>query len=216
MDLRLNDKLFVVSGASSGLGHAVALQLLEEGAKIIAIARTIGSLEELIAKYPEEIEIISGDVQNDETHQLILKAVNGKTLDGIFVNAGGPPAKRIAETNIDDWDKGYELVIRWKIKLVLDLLPKFRDQGYGRILFSESSSVKQPVDNLVLSNSLRLAIIGFAKTLSSEHAHEGITVNTIAPGYHETAAVERLFKKKMELEGVSYEEAKEANLNRIT
>jgi 3-oxoacyl-[acyl-carrier protein] reductase len=88
-------------------------------------------------------------------------------------------------------------------------------QGYGRILFSESASVKQPVENLVLSNSLRLVIAGFSKTVSQEYAGFGITSNLIAPGYHDTEAVKRLFIKKSEQENIPVEEAKKQSINTI-
>jgi len=99
--------------------------------------------------------------------------------------------------NMQMWDEAWETVVRWKIALTDLLLPIFKKQNYGRMLFIESVSVKQPVKNLVLSNALRPAIIGFAKTLSQEVAANGITVNVLAPGYHSTAAMERLFTKRL-------------------
>jgi 3-oxoacyl-[acyl-carrier protein] reductase len=141
--------------------------------------------------------------------------VEGRELHGDFVNAGGPPAMTIGETGISDWDSGYRLLIRWKIDLILRLLPRFTAKGYGRILFSESSSIKQPVENLVLSNSLRMTIAGFSKSLAQEYAPSGITSNLIAPGYHNTKAVERLYVKKSEKEGISIEEAKKKVEERI-
>jgi len=145
----------------------------------------------------------------------LVDIIGSKRIDGLFVNAGGPPAKSIEETSMQDWDEAYHSVLRWKIYLTRKLLPGFTGRGYGRILFSESSSVKQPVPNLVLSNSYRLAIAGFAKTLSEEVAHKGITVNLIAPGYHDTDAVNRLFKKKSEVQHISFEEAKESTIRSI-
>ena len=119
------------------------------------------------------------------------------------------------ETRMQDWDEAYRLLLRWKVQLVKRLLPLFKKQQYGRILFSESSTVKQPIENLVLSNSLRMAIAGAAKTLALEVASEGITVNLIGPGYHETSAVDRLFKKKSELEGITIEEARNRTISGI-
>ncbi len=88
------------------------------------------------------------------------------------------------------------------------MLEKFQEQEYGRILFIESAAVKQPIENLILSNSLRMAVVGFAKTLSQEVAHQGITCNILAPGYHATPAMERLFANKSLLLGISSDEAK--------
>ena len=99
--------------------------------------------------------------------------------------------------------------------LVKRLLPLFLQRKYGRILFSESVSIKQPVENLVLSNSLRMAVAGMAKTLALEVAAKGITVNVIGPGFHDTSAVDRIFARKSELGGISPEEARKAVVEQI-
>lgn len=215
MDLKINDQLFVVTGASSGLGNAVAITLLKEGAGVIVVSRRESPLNEMSTAYPGKVDIVIGDVQDEGTLEGIMKVIDGRSLSGIFVNAGGPPAMSFEETSLEEWDKAYRLLIRWKVDLVRRLLPGFRKQAYGRILFSESSTVKQPIDNLVLSNAMRMAIAGAAKTLSQEVASSGITVNIIAPGFHETAAIDRLFKKKSEMEGISAEEARQGMLDKI-
>jgi 3-oxoacyl-[acyl-carrier protein] reductase len=215
MDLKLKDDLFIVTGATAGLGRAVLERLVQEKARIIAVARRGEELEKLKDKHPEVELVIQGDVSRNEVVDMIMDALPGKHLSGVFVNAGGPPAMTVAETEMSDWDNGYRLLIRWKIDLVKRLLPLFVGRKYGRILFSESSSVRQPVENLVLSNSLRLAIVGFSKSLAQEYATHGITSNVIAPGYHETSAVERLYVKKSEQEGISVDEAKKRVEERI-
>jgi 3-oxoacyl-[acyl-carrier protein] reductase len=150
-----------------------------------------------------------------ETLERLLKTINHRRLDGICINAGGPPAKAFLETSLEDWDVAYKTLLRWKVDLTQKLLPFFREQGYGRILYIESESVKQPVKNLVLSNSLRLAVVGFVKTLSQEVAHEGITLNILAPGFHDTPAAQRLFVKRSEVDGVTKEEAKQKYTDQI-
>ena len=110
---------------------------------------------------------------------------------------------------MEDWDEAYASLLKWKVELTKMLLPKFREQQYGRILFLESASVKQPIENLVLSTSMRLAVVGYAKTLSEEMAHNGITVNVLAPGYHDTKALKRLFEKKSRDENITLDEARE-------
>lgn len=172
-------------------------------------------LRELSDRYPGQITLISGDIREGSICEEIIGYSNRNGIHGIFVNAGGPPAKKISEASINDWDDAYQLLIRWKVGLVSRILPVMVRQGYGRILFSESSSVRQPVENLVLSNSLRLAIAGFSKTLSLEYAQFGITSNLIAPGHHDTEAVKRLFVKKSEQENISFEEAKNRSINNI-
>jgi len=121
----------------------------------------------------------------------------------------GQPAKSFLETDIDDWDGGWHSLVRWKLMITMRFLPLFRKQQYGRLLFIESVSVKQRVENLALSNSLRLAVVGFAKTLSGEVAKENITVNVMAPGYHNTAAMQRLFQKMSSSQGITLSEAKD-------
>jgi 3-oxoacyl-[acyl-carrier protein] reductase len=215
MNLGIGSQNLIVTGASSGLGKAVAERLAEEGASLLIIARRKELLIDLSDQYPGKITVITGDVREGSVQDAILEHCGRSGLDGIFVNAGGPPARKISETTGADWDEAYQLLIRWKVNLVTRLLPIMVSQGYGRILFSESASVKQPVDNLVLSNSLRLAIAGFSKTLSQEYAGFGITSNLIAPGYHDTEAVKRLFVKKSEQENISIDEAEKRSINTI-
>ncbi len=208
MNLNLKNKLFIIPGATSGFGRAILIQLLEEGAYVIGIARTKEKLDELQAQYPGCLQAVYGDISEDSTQQKVFDLLDGRELSGVLVNAGGPPAKSFLETTPEDWDEAYNKLLRWKVAFVQKLLPVFQKQKYGRFVFIESSSVKQPVENLVLSTSLRLAVVGMVKTLSEEHAHEGITFNVMAPSYHETPAVKRLFQKKSENLGISLEEAK--------
>lgn len=208
MDLRLKDQLFVVTGSSSGFGKAIATRLIMEGAHVIINARGEEKLEALRLKYPDQVESITGDITSDATISNLLKKLHGKKLHGIVINAGGPPAKSFINTEITDWDNAYEKILRWKVKLTQELLEKFENQQYGRILYIESASVKQPVENLVLSNSLRLAVVGFVKTLSQEIAHQGVTLNILAPGYHSTPAMERLYAHRSLLLGITPEDAK--------
>jgi len=148
------------------------------------------------------------DITTPNFPESLIKQIGGRSLAGILINAGGPPAKAALETNINDWDNAYNLLLRWKVELMLNLTPLFKKNHYGRVLFIESTSVKQPIENLALSTSLRLAVVGVAKTLSQELAQEGITVNVIAPGSHDTKALERLFFRKSEDLGISVEQAK--------
>lgn len=208
MKLNIKDKLFVVTGATSGLGKGVADALLEEDAKVIVVARDQLRLNEFAKRKPDLIETLSGDITQPETIQALVSKIGEREIDGLLVNAGGPPAKSFIETDMLDWDTAYNNILRWKVEVTKALLPKFLNQNYGRILYIESSSVKQPVENLVLSNSLRLGVVGFVKTLSQEVANKGVTLNVMAPGFHNTPAAERLFKKRSEIEGISIEAAR--------
>ena len=208
MDLQLNGKLFLVCGASSGFGRAVAEQLLTDGANIIAIARREEKLKELETSSPGQVRTIVGDLSDPETLNEVETAINGKELHGVLINGGGPPALAALETSLEQWDDAYLKVMRWKIDLTLKLVPHFAKSGYGRILFIESQSVKQPIQNLVLSNAFRAGVVGFAKTLSQEIADKGITVNVLAPGSHYTPAIDRVIQKRADNSGESFETVK--------
>ncbi|MCF8378211.1 MAG: SDR family oxidoreductase [Bacteroidales bacterium] len=209
MDLNIKEKLFIVTGAGSGLGKGIATALLNEGAKVIVIARTKEKLEDLNNSFPGQVEMITADVTKSDIFTKIQNQISGRYLNGILFNAGGPPAKSFLETEMEDWDTAYANVMRWKVDLTKKILPLFRKQKYGRLVYIESESVKQPIENLVLSNSFRLGVVGFVKTLSREIASEGINLNVMAPGFHDTPAAQRLFVKRSEVENISLEEAKE-------
>lgn len=207
MDLQLTNQLFIVGGATSGFGKAVAEGLLREGARIIAVARSADKLQQLQKSHPFQVEIVPGDITLPETLDALFERIGNRRIEGALVNAGGPPALKAMETTLADWDAAYHSVLRWKVDFTLRLIPLLAAHNYGRVVYIESASVKQPMENLVLSNALRLAVVGFVKTLSQEVAHQGITLNVLAPGYHATGAMDRLFRKKSEQSGISMEEA---------
>ncbi len=208
MDLQLKDRLFIVTGASSGFGKAIATTLSEEHAKVIAVARGMDKLESLQKTHPS-IEILSLDITLPESLEILVNTLGKRELTGIVVNAGGPPAKAFLETVMEDWDEAYHNILRWKVDLTKTFLPFFEKNSYGRYLFIESVSVKQPVPNLVLSTSLRLAVTGFVKTFSDEIAYKGITANIMAPGFHVTPALERVIIKHSKVHGLSFDEARD-------
>lgn len=209
MDLHIKDQLFVVCGATSGFGNAVVKKLIADGAKLIAIARGQDQLDKLVQANPKSVESLCGDITQSETIQLLVSKIGDRKLSGVFVNAGGPPAMKTLETSLDDWDNAYHQLLRWKVELTQAIVPLMIKEKYGRMVFLESSAVKQPIDNLVLSTSLRLSVVGFIKTLSQEIAESGVCLNILAPGYHETPAINRLLDKKAEQENISTQEAKD-------
>ena len=209
MDLKLKDKTFIVCGATGGFGLAIAKLLISENAYVIAVARGKDKLGKLASEHKNNIEIFSGDISQPETIQELKNKFGGRKIDGILVNAGGPPARKFAETKLTDWDEAYRNLLRWKVELVQTFLPGLLENRYGRFLFIESASVKQPLENLVLSTSLRLSVVGLVKSLSNEFPDKDVTFNILAPGYHYTSAFERLINKKAENEGISFSQAKE-------
>ena len=215
MDLKIKNQWFIVGGATSGFGNATALKLLDEGANVLAIARNAEALQELHNRFPQNTNILAGDLKMPETLVRLKDSFDLSVFSGAFINAGGPPAMRVMDTNLTDWDDAYNLILRWKVAITQLLIPYFVENKYGKLVFVESVSVKQPVENLVLSNSLRMAVVGFVKTLSQETAGKYICMNIMAPGYHDTPAVQRVFKKKAELSGISIEEAKASLISHI-
>jgi len=209
MDLKLAGQRFIVCGASSGFGEAVARQLLTEGARLILIARRGDQLRDKFGHFDEQPEILEGSLIYRETLDKIEQAAKKEELHGILFNAGGPPTGTPLQTDMKDWDSAWQLVMRWKIDLSLRLSPILKENGYGRMLFIESQSVKQPLPNLVLSNAFRAGVVGFAKSLALEVAKNGVTVNILAPGSHETPAIERVIKNNSSIKGISYDKTKE-------
>jgi len=216
MNLKISGKLFIVGGATSGFGRAVTASLAGEGAIIITIARGNEALQELQKKYPDNIEILCADIMHPDTKEQLLTIINGRQVHGMLINAGGPPAKTASEATLEDWDTAYKTVLRWKIDMMQALVPGMINNNYGRIVFVESASVKQPMENLVLSNSMRLAVVGYVKTLSQEISKYGITLNVLAPGYHVTAAMNRLLKKKTEQTGSTEESVVSEYINQTS
>lgn len=209
MDLDLNDKLFVVLGASSGFGKAIAERLIQENASVIAVARRADLLKCDSKHGCNRYIPMQADVTSEDFIENLMKQLDGKMLHGILLNAGGPPAGGFMETNLAQWMDAFHQVFYWKIRLLQRLIPKLIEAGYGRIVLIESVSVKQPVKQLVLSNAFRPGVAGMVRTLADEVSGNGITINIMAPGYHETEAMKRLFVKKSETLGIGLEEARE-------
>lgn len=209
MDLKINNKWFLVSGASSGLGKAIAERLLNENANVVLVARREEKLISIAKKFPGKVKYIAVDISQPESIERIRAIHDINDYAGVLINAGGPPAMSFQETEIKDWDEAYRLLLRWKIQIVKLFLPVFTKINYGRLLFIESFSIKQPVENLVLSNSLRLAVAGMVKTISQEVSGMDITLNILCPGYHDTEALHRIFKKQSEISGITINEAQE-------
>ncbi|MDA3892730.1 MAG: SDR family oxidoreductase [Salinivirgaceae bacterium] len=215
MDLRIKNQTFLICGATSGFGKSTAIALINEGAKVVGVARNERRLLAMEKKYVGKFIPLKGDIHTsttiDQAYELALK----HNISGVLINAGGPPAMSFDETKLENWDEAYRTLLRWKVELTQKLLPHFKSQNYGRFIYIESSSVKQPIENLVLSTSLRLSVVGMVKTLSQEISDQHINFNIIAPGSHATPAIERLIKNKSEMAGISYEQAKDEWIKNI-
>src|SRR6476646_6279339 len=214
MDFGLKDKIALIAGSSKGLGRAVAEELAAEGAGLVLCARDSKSLNAT----RDEITNTTGTpvvtVQADRTKaEDISRVVNAGLerfgrIDILVTNNGGPPAGQFESLSQSQWEAAVRLTLYSAIELTRQVLPGMKERRWGRILNITSIAVKQPVDNLMLSNSLRAAVTGFARTLANEVAADGITVNNILPGYTRTERVEELANMMAEKQGITAAEFK--------
>lgn len=213
MDLGLRDKVALVAASSQGLGKAVALSLAQEGAKVSICARD----EEQLNATADEIRESTGStvlaVPTDVTAREALDDWVDRTVDElgpasiVVTNAGGPPPGNFFDLEEDDWRAALDLTLLSAVHLAYKTVPHMREAGWGRLITVTSISVKMPLGNLLLSNSVRMAVIGLTKSLSNEFAGEGITVNSVLPGWTRTGRVEQLLQDRAERAGTSVEEA---------
>ena len=204
MDLGIKNKVALVTASSKGLGKAVALQLSREGAQVIICARNKETLfrtrDEIAAETEGIVEAFIADVTNKKQIKKMVEQIVKKfsTIDILVCNAGGPPAGMADEFSLDDYRDAIELNLLSTINLCYEVIPLMKKQRWGRIVNMTSVSVKQPINNLILSNTSRTGVLGFAKSLSNQVAKYGITVNTVCPGYTKTQRVENLAKSFQE------------------
>jgi 3-oxoacyl-[acyl-carrier protein] reductase len=212
MDLGLRGKIALVSAASRGLGRAVAEALAAEGASLIICARGMAALEEagreIAQRTGAEVEMVGADVATAEGIARAWQHARDRfgRVDVLVTNAGGPPSGPFESHEWDVWQQAVELTLRSAVELTRLVLPGMKDRRWGRILNVTSIAVKQPVDNLMLSNSIRAAVTGFGRTLANEVARYGITVNNMLPGYTRTERVEQLNAATAAREGVAVED----------
>jgi len=202
MDLKLKGKTAIVTGASRGLGYAVANLLASEGVKIILNSRDPNNLRnsaELIRKSnPAQVIPVAGDITNPSTPLLLAEAVkeNFGCLDLLITNAGGPPVGSFESFDDADWDEAVELSFISHVRLIRAALPLLKESSSASILTITSFSVKQPLPNLILSNSIRSATVGLTKSLALELGPVGIRVNSILPAWTETERVRELMEDR--------------------
>lgn len=198
MDLGLKDKIPFVAASSQGLGKAVALELSKEGAKVIINGRKKESLEKTKKEIEQatngEVLALVGDlsVANDRKRIIeeALKAYG--SIDILVTNTGGPPSGKFEQFKEEDWDNAYRTLLASAVGLINGFLPGMKEKHWGRIIAITSQAVKQPVNNLILSNSVRASVAGLIKTLSNEVAQYAVTVNSVMPGYTETDRLKHL------------------------
>ncbi|MGH2691622.1 MAG: SDR family oxidoreductase [Actinomycetota bacterium] len=212
MDLGLEGRPALVAAASRGLGRACAASLAAEGARVAICARDRGALEatrdEIAESTGSEVVAVPADVSREEDAVRFVRegteALGGCQI--LVANAGGPPTGRFEELEDDAFREALEALFFSTLRMARGAIPSMREAGYGRIVVISSIAVKQPIPNLILSNTARAAVAGWTKTLSDEVARDGITVNAVMPGRVWTDRVRYLVEGAAQESGRSVED----------
>ncbi|MBI4407628.1 MAG: SDR family oxidoreductase [Candidatus Kerfeldbacteria bacterium] len=192
MDLGLNNKTVLVAAASQGLGKAIAEGFTAEGAKVFTCSRHTP---------------IQCDLTNPEQIRQLLETIG--PIDVLVTNAGGPKPGTFSAISDADWEATFQLTFMSAIHLIRGVLPHMQQQHWGRIICLTSTSVKQPLDNLITSNAIRAAVANLAKSLANEYGQDGITVNVVAPGMFETDRLQKLIQSRADASGYMFDEEKD-------
>ena len=211
MDLGLRDRVALVSGASSGLGLAIAQALAAEGAAVAMMARRAPLLEQeatSIVRSGGRAIAVPGDVRNTADVERVTRRTEEALgpVDILVANAGGPPPTTFADTEEAQYRDALELNLMGSIRLAQACVPGMRSRRRGRVIFLTSIAAKQPMPGLLLSNTARAGLLGFAKTLATECAPDNVLVNTVLPGHYDTARARELAEARAKKSGASVDE----------
>ena len=197
MELGLKGRVALVAAASGGIGYASATELAREGARVFICSRDGGRVREAAAEMASqtgaEVTGVAADVTSDADVEAFVNAADDAAgrVDVLVTNAGGSPGSNFEETELEMYRRAFELNALSAIRLARLVMPGMRERKWGRIVNVTSISVKQPIAGLLLSNTVRAGLTGWAKTLSNEVAADGVTVNNVAPGWTLTARQEQ-------------------------
>lgn len=221
MDLGLKNKTVLVLASSKGLGRAVAHAYASEGAKVMISSRKQEDLQQTAATITQEtgqeVSYYAADVcKQEDIHSLVRHTADHfGTVDVLINNAGGPPSGSFEDFDDQAWYDAFELNLLSYIRSIREVLPYMKKQKAGRIVNIASSSIKEPIDGLVLSNTLRNGVAGLAKSLATELAPLHILINTVGPGQIKTDRLNALDQKKADLKDVSLEEIQRLNADKV-
>lgn len=213
MDLGLRGKVALVAAASKGLGRAVAHELAAEGASLAICSRDAAAIaatgRDIAEATGAEVLSQAADVTQPAAIAAFVQAALARfgRIDILVTNGGGPPPGRFESLDAVAWQAAAQLTLFAPVEFARHVLPGMKARGWGRILNITSIAVKQPVENLMLSNSLRAAVTGWARTLASEVAPQGVTVNNLMPGYTSTERVDELARAVATRDGITSEQA---------
>ena len=220
MELSLQGKTALVVASSRGLGKAIAKQFILEGANVMLASRNDERLKEAENELKElgqgRVQSVRCDITNpSDISNMAEKTIHAfGGIDILINNAGGPPAGGFEDMKDEDWQRAFELNLLSYIRIIRETLPALKQSG-GRIINIASSSIKEPIPGLILSNTFRLGIVGLAKTLSAELAPHGILVNTVAPGRIATERIKELDRAAAERNGLEPEAVAQAQRETI-
>ncbi|MCL6453763.1 MAG: SDR family oxidoreductase [Alicyclobacillus sp.] len=213
MDLGLTGKVALVAASSGGLGFATAQQFAREGATVVLTSRSADRLEDARRRVVEEtgnasVYAFAADVSKGADIDRLFASIEAHVggVDVLVTNAGGPPPGSFATVTEPQWEAAFQLSLMSVVRLIRGVLPNMQAKRWGRIVNFTSSSIKQPIDNLILSNTFRTAVAGLAKSLALELAPDGILVNTMGPGRIATDRVASLDAGNAERAGVPLDE----------
>lgn len=215
MDLKLQDKVILIAASSQGIGYGIAEAAAREGARLSLCSRSPEKIEKAAASLKDRYGV---DVRGYPCDAVDAAAVNGWIesslkdfggVDGLVVNAGGPPPGGFDKFGDEDWSRAFNLTLMSAVRMIRGVLPAMRQQKSGAILTLTSSSIKEPIENLLLSNVFRSGVVSLVKSLSYEVAAEGIRVNNLVPGRIDTERVQTVDKLNADRKGISVEEQQE-------
>ena len=212
MDLGLRGKVALVGGASSGLGRAIAEEFAAEGCDVAIVARGQEALqavaEDLVRRFGVRVIAVPADLATAGAPAECVRLAEAALarVDIVVANAGGPPITTVREATTEQFERALRLNLLASVELAQAALPGMRSRRWGRVIFLTSFAAKQPQPGLLLSNTARAGLLGFAKTMANEVAAEGVTVNTVLPGHFDTARAVALASQRAAREGVAVEE----------
>jgi len=212
MDLGIKNKIALITAASQGLGKASAIELAKEGAKLIICSRNKDKIKqtahEISDSFGVDVLPVKADLDKIEDIENLFEEIykNFNTVDILVNNTGGPKAGFFDDLSDEDWLKTFESTFLSAIRVTRKTLPLMKKNKWGRIINISSVSAKQPIDNLMLSNGVRMSIHGWAKTLSNQVAADNILINNVCPGFTYTERVDELIKSQAENSNSSHEE----------
>jgi 3-oxoacyl-[acyl-carrier protein] reductase len=221
MDLLLKDKIVVVTGASKGLGFACARTLCEEGAIVILVSRSEENLKVATAKLKDipnaKFAYFIADISNKNDIEGLKKwvAFNYDKVHGIIINAGGPPTGNSLSFDDKAWQNAYETNLMSVVRICETFVPLMQKEKFGRIVAITSMSAKSPLPNLVLSNTLRVGVSGFIKTLSNEVGKDNILINAVLPGMTLTERLQTVIENWAKMEHKSIDQVIKERTNQI-